>query len=952
MNKKSVWIALLHALLCVLAPMATGSLYGAETVAGIVAGRAINGTTGAPIAGATVTIVGTTLTAQTDLEGGYRIAGVPPGVQSVAVAREGFRPFSVSGVMVLAGVPTALDLPLASSDDNVVKMQAFTISADVVQNSGVGLLSSRQKAVAVSDAIGSEQMSKLGFGTAAAAMKAVTGASVVGGKYVYIRGLGERYSSTMVNGVEVPSADPDRRAVNMDMFPSDLIDAIVTTKSFTPDKPGNFTGGAVDMKTKEFPDTFTYSLSASFSHNSRVTGRDFLATGGDSNTWGRDDGSRDLPELVAGKRIPLRFTTPTVDSEIGAMTRAFSPVMTPMVKDGPLNRSFAFAIGGSTKLFNRRFGYAASLSYDRSFSGYRDGVFGRYERQGLNSPQLAPLVLLDDARSEDDALLGSLFNVAYQFSPDHQMSVNTMLNQSGNDMARVQSGLNVSGGGISETEIFTTRTLRYTERSLRSVQLSGKHLFPALRDLRVNWSATHATTKQDEPDTRYFSTFRTQDGNEFFEVSGLPRPARYFRDLEEKRKDYSIDFTLPIGKDKEGGALLKFGAADAETEREFNERLFEYNSTVLRYDGNAAGFLRESQVGQVDPATGRFATGQLYLVETTSAGNSYLGDQQVQAAYAMIDLPLTRRLRFIGGARQESTELDVRSRDPRRRAGLLDNDDTLPSANLIYALTDRMNLRAAFTRTIARPNFREIADYTSFEFVGDFVYIGNPNLRRTKIKNYDLRWEWFPRKGELLAVSFFHKEMENPIERGVFSIINNGELQYQNAPKGEVTGVEIEARKRLDAFSETLRNFSGGFNYTWIESQVDITAAELAFIRFYEPNAEGTRELAGQSPYVANVDITYNQPQWGTTVSVYYNIFGKRISQVSPPGTPNIYEQPAATLDVILTQKFRDHWKATLSVKNVLDEAAEQTYTYRGDDYLRASFKRGVTTSLGLTYTY
>lgn len=820
-----------------------------------------------------------------------------------------------------------------------------------MQNSGLGLLSARQKAVSVSDAIGAEQMSKLGFGTVASAMKAVTGASVVGGKYVYIRGLGERYSSTMVNGVEVPSADPDRRAVNMDMFPSDLIDAIVTTKSFTPDKPGNFTGGAVDMKTKEFPDQFTASAAFSFSHNSRVTGKDFLSGGG-GNTWGRDDGGRDLPAALAGRPIPLRFTTPTVDAEIGALTRAFSPTMTPGLKDGPLSRGASIAVGGVGRVFGRRLGYAASLSYDRTFSGYRDGVFGRYERQGVNSPALAPLVRLSDSRSEDDALLGSLFNVAYQFSPDHQASVNTMFNQTGNDMARVRSGLNVAGGGISETEVFTTRTLRYTERSLRSVQLAGKHLFPAWRDLRLNWSATHASTTQDEPDTRYFSTFQTPDGNQFFEASGLPRPARYFRDLEETRRDYSIDFTLPLGLGREREGLFKFGAADATTEREFNERLFEYNSTVLRYDGNAAGFLREEQVGQVDPATGRFRPGQLYLVETTSSGNSYYGDQQVQATYAMFDVPLTRALRFIGGARQESTELDVRSRDPRRQAGLLDNKDTLPSANFVYALSDKMNLRAAFTKTIARPNFREIADYTSFEFVGDFVYVGNPNLRRTKIKNYDLRWEWFPRKGELVAVSVFHKEMRDPIERGVFSIINSGELQFQNAPKGEVSGVEMELRKRFDFLSDRLRNWSGGFNYTWVRSKVDITAAELAFIRFYEPNAEGTRELTGQSPYIANVDLTFSHARWGTTVSAYYNIFGERIAQVSPPGTPNVYEQPAPTLDLIWSQRLAERWKFTVTAKNLLDHAAEQTYRYRDVEYLRSSYRRGVTTSVGVTCTY
>jgi hypothetical protein len=539
----------------------------------------------------------------------------------------------------------------------------------------------------------------------------------------------------------------------------------------------------------------------------------------------------------------------------------------------------------------------------------RDGVLGRYERQGVNSPSLAPLVLLTDTRSEDDALIGSLFNLAYQFTPDHQLSLNTMFNQSGNDMARRQKGLNVSGGGLSETETFETRTVRYTERDLKSFQLTGKHLFPGLRDARLQWSVTDAATSQDEPDTRFLSTFQTPDGSQFFEASGLPRPSRYFRDLTETRDDYSLDFTLPFTAWGGRSAQFKTGGAWARTERRFNERLFEYNSTVLRYDGDEQSFLRDSQVGQVDPATGRFRSGQLYLVETSSLGNSYFGDQQVRAWYGMVDLSLTRSLRLIGGLRRESTVLDVRSRDPRRRAGQLDNDDNLPSASVVLALTDRMNVRAAVTRTIARPNFREIADYTSFEFVGDFVYIGNPNLRRTTIDNYDLRWEWFPRRGEIVAVSFFHKRMIDPIERGVFSVINSGELQYQNAPSGEVRGLELEARKNLKFISERLNRFSGGFNYTWVESSVAITPAELTFIRFFEPGAGATRELTGQSPYIVNLDLTYSNPARGATVSAYYNVFGERLSQVSPPGTPNVYEQPAPTLDLIWNQSFRDHWK-------------------------------------------
>ena len=928
-------------------------LSGAESGAGVIAGRVLNAENGVGVAGAVVGVSGSpSLAAATDLEGVFRLVGVPTGFQSLTVSKDGFQSGAVTGVAVMAGLVANTDVALLPVRDPVVRMEAFSVSADVVQNSGLGLLSVRQKSIAVSDAIGSDQMSKLGFGTAAAAMKAVTGASVVGGKYVYIRGLGERYSSTMVNGVEVPSADPDRRAVNMDMFPSDLVDAIVTTKTFTPDKPGNFTGGAVDMKTKEFPDQFMASVAVSFALNSRVTGRDFLGTGGASNRWGRDDGSRALPAELAAGRIPLRFTAPNVDAEIGRLTRAFIPMVAPVNKEAPFNHSLGLAFGGQTRLFGRKLGYAASLSYDRSFGGYRDGILGRYERQGVNSPSLAPLVLLTDTRSEDDALIGSLFNVAYQFTPEHQVSLNTMFNQSGNDMARRQKGLNVSGGGLSETEIFETRTLRYTERDLKSFQLTGKHLFPGLRDARLHWSLTDAATSQDEPDTRFLSTFQTPDGSQFFEASGLPRPSRYFRDLTETRDDYSLDLTVPFTAWGGRSAQFKAGGAWARTERRFNERLFEYNSTVLRYDGDEQAFLRDSQVGQVDPATGRFRSGQLYLVETSSLGNSYFGDQKVRAWYGMVDLSLTRSLRLIGGLRRESTALDVRSRDPRRRAGQLDNNDNLPSASVVLALTDRMNLRAAVTRTIARPNFREIADYTSFEFVGDFVYIGNPNLRRTTIDNYDLRWEWFPRRGEIVAISFFHKRMIDPIERGVFSVINSGELQYQNAPSGEVRGLELEARKNLKFISERLNRFSGGFNYTWVESSVAITPAELTFIRFFEPGAGATRELTGQSPYIVNLDLTYSNPAWGTTVSAYYNVFGERLSQVSPPGTPNVYEQPAPTLDLIWNQSFRDHWKFTVSAKNLLNRAAEETYTYRGQDYLRSSRVRGVTTAVGVTYTY
>ncbi len=928
--------------------LAASCVLTAETIAGGVSGRVVDPATGAGVAEVTVTVGGQTT--KTDLDGRYSVTAVTPGVHTVEAEKLGRLPARVTGVEVPVDGFTSVDVPLAAGD--VIKMEAFSVTAEVVQNSGLGLLSARQKAASVSDAIGSEHMSRLGFGTAAAAMRAVTGVSVVDNKYVYLRGLGERYSNTLVNGVEVPSADPDRRAVNMDMFPSDLIDAIVASKTFTPDRPGNFAGGSVDLKTKEFPDQFTASIGASIGHNSQVTGKRRLSYAATDRGLARDDGSRALPEAVASTRIPPRYNAPGGDVTIGELSRAFSETMTPVTDDTPYNYSAAIAFGGVYRFNGSKLGYAASVSYDRSFSGYGDGAYARYERQGVNSPALSPLLLLRDAKYEDETLIGGLFNLAYQFNPEHQVALNVMVNRSGIDQARRLAGVNVSGGGLTETDFFETRALRFTERAMDSLQLQGKHLFPNLREPKVTWSATQAKSTQDEPDTRFFSTMQAEDGNYFWEISGIPKPARYFRDLEETRDDYSIDLSLPFQSWTGTQGALKAGAAYARTERAFSERLYEYYSTGARFTGDEQDFFRHANVGQVNPATNVFRPGTLYLVDSTVPANAYTGLQRVVAEYAMVDLPVLPQVRVIAGVRNETTFIDVRSRDPGRRQGLIDERDPLPSVNAVWAISPKMNLRAAWTRTLARPNFREIADYTSYEFVGGEYFVGNPDLERTRIENWDLRWEWFPRRGELFAVSVFAKELSNPIERGVFTVINAGEFQYKNAARGRVRGIELEGRKHLDVLGDRFGEFRLGANFTLLESEVDITGSELTAIRAFEPQAPATRDLIGQSPYVANVDLSWTQPRWGTTLSVYYNVFGERLSRISPPGTPNVYEQPAPSLNLVWSQSFGVGWKFTASVRNLLDSEAHETLAYRDVVYDRIRYKRGVTASVGLSYKF
>lgn len=934
-------------------------LGAAEVAAGVVSGVALSAETGRPVAGATVTLAGSPRTTTTDLNGAFRLAEIPAGVARIVVAKEGFRDFSVTDIAVRADDVARLDVVLmpAPAGGDVVQLEAFSVSAEVVANSGAGLLVQREKAIAVSDSIGSDQMSRLGFNDAAQAMKAVTGASVVDGKYVYIRGLGDRYSSTSLNGAEVPSADPERRAVQMDLFPSELIDAIVTSKTFTPDRPGNFSGGNVDIRTKSLPDARVFSFSASTTYNTQVTGEPFLTYAADEDALGRDSGARQIPGELRSTTIPARGAAP--DAEIGRLSRTFSSIMAPTTTKSPWARKLALTYGDRFDFGPQKLGIIGSLNYERTYSSYGDGIVRRNELQGVNSTALSTTIDLADARSAAETTAGATAKISWQFSPEHEISLNGLFNTASEDVARRQSGLYIAGGGLDNDQTYTTRTLKFTERELRSGQLQGRHLFPSANELLVEWTASKSRNTQDEPDTRFFNTSSRTIGSDVFyewETSGLVNPARYYRQLAEERTDVGIDFTLPFTALGGRSAKLKAGTTMAEIDRTFRERQYIYRSAGRRFDGDEQTFFQTEFVGTVDPVTGRFRNDTLFLQDTSAPRNNYDGTMAVDGHYAMVELPLTDRLRAIAGARIETTDLLVTSQDPTRRPGMMDLRDTLPSASFVYELRPRMNLRAAFGRTLARPNFREMAPYETFEFVGDFVYIGNPDLKRTLIDNYDLRWEWFTGPSQLIAVSAFWKDLENPIEKAIFAptgvIINQGEIQFQNPEQGRVYGGEFELRQKLGGLWSGLEHFTFGLNLTYVESSVEISEGELRVARLYQPDASSKRPLAGQSNHLVNGDITYTNPRTRTTASVYYNLFGERLALVSPPGTPDIYEQPAAELDFILSQRFGAGWKVGFSAKNLLNPREEATQTFRDVEYLRYQRRHGRTFSVSLGYSY
>ncbi|MDX1545395.1 MAG: TonB-dependent receptor, partial [Rhodothermales bacterium] len=744
------------------------------------------------------------------------------------------------------------------------------------------------------------------------------------------------------------------------------LENIVTTKSFTPDKPGSFVGGNINITTRTFPETFQFTLSSSLGYNAQVTGRDnFLTYPGaeiDFLTFNKPGLAvpalwQARPENADPLIGVLARNDPALAAELNQLAKSFSPVMAPVADTAPVDRGLSASIGSQFQLFGRPLGFHGGVSYDENYSFYDDGAYGEFKLTGpvAEKDELDAQVTLSDQRGVEEVLLGGLGTLSYKLTPTHILSGTYMYNRSAESLAQFQVGS--LQRDLPSSSIFETRVLGYTERLLQSLQFSGEHFFEGLGGLRAEWTTSFTHTTQEEPDLRFFANQinvieRSTGIDSVYAIrtSNYTPPSRYFRDLEEDAWDARLDLTLPLAQ----SSTVKVGGAVGTRERLFDERLFVYelNPADARYDGDPGAFFGP-MTGVID--TTRTPEGDIrrltignYIQDATTPSNNYAGDQQIYAAYGMVDLRLIDRLRVITGVRFEATRIEVASEDAALPMGVIDENDVLPSLNLVYALTEQMNLRAAYGRTLARPVFRELAPYSSFEFIGGRIFIGNPELERTLVNNFDLRWEWFTRPGEILAVSGFYKQFDNPIELAIVS--TNNQVQYQNVETAQVLGIELEGRKRLDVLTPALAGFEVGGNLSLVQSQVDIPEEELEEVRVLDPGAGAQRALQGQSPYVLNLDVSYTNYRSGTTASLFYNVFGRRLAEVSIGGTPDVYEASVPTLDVVVSQDVGLGIRLKASAKNLLDPDIERVYRYKGTDFLAQSYQRGRAFSLSLTY--
>ena len=903
-----------------------------------VTGIVVDSETEVPLTEVKIRVVDTQIRVTTDETGAFSL-DLPVGNYRIQATAPFYNTYTIPEFEVKAGeTPEPIRVLLVPQ---VLKLDAIKMPVQLSQASERGLLEQRMHSSGIEDSISTEEISRLPASSAGEAIKRVTGVSIVGGRYVFVRGLGERYSNTLLNNVEIPSPEPNRRVVPMDIFPASLLASLQTVKTFSPDQPGGFAGGSVQVFTKDFPEELTMSLSMSTGFNTQSTGQEgFVYDGGDFDFLGFDDGSRALPSIIQEEAAdtPIRergrFTTAGFTQEkIQEFGQSFENTWTPERRVIPVNQGYKFSLGNSNTIFGKEFGYLGVISYGNSHS-YGTQVRSAY-RIGLNQ-QLSPVTSYYVERSGNEVDWGTVLNTSLRFSPEHQVNLRSLFTHTAEDETRTWEGFNAD----RNTDMESTR-LRYVERQLFSGQLAGTHDFnfgepvlegPEEPSVSMDWRLTYSRASRDEPDTRE-NIYEERD-NDFVFRDVTHSGSRFFFDLEDNEYNARVDWKIRIGTE----GLFKVGGLLRDRARTFDVRRFR--------------FLPSDQVDAVVDLSAppeilfqpeNIAPRVFELRESTRSTDNYLADHNIYSGYLMLDLPLSPKWQVMSGVRLESSEQEVTTFDPfaATRTEIkanLETLDWLPGLNVTYRIAERMNLRFAASRTITRPDFRELAPFEFTDFVGGRTILGNPDLERTQIDNFDFRWEAFPQIGGVLAVSAFYKRFQKPIEQ-IVQPQAEVRITYENAEGAHNYGLELEARQNLGVISEALSNFSINTNAALISSQVVLPEG-------IGIQTSSERPLQGQCPYIINVSIGYEDPNWGISSAVVYNIFGRRLSEVGNHGAPDVYEQSRGQLDTSFSRIIAGYFKLSFSAKNLLDPYIY--YKIGDEDYLK--YKIGRSFSLGISY--
>lgn len=883
---------------------------------GRITGRILDVTNGEGLANAQVQVVGTTIGGLSGVDGRFTL-NVPAGTVSLLVRRIGYASKTVTGIVVPASRTVETNVTLAAA---TMQLQTTTVTASAERGTVSAALDQQRNATNVVNAITSEQIQRSPDADAAAAVQRVSGVTVQDGKYVFVRGLGERYTTASLNGARLPSPEPERKVVPLDLFPSGLLQSVTTLKTFTPDQPGDFSGGQVDIRTREYPSRRQVTWSATFGGNDRVFGNTVpVAPRAGGERFATTSDARAIPTVLDRTNF-LSGNVP--QSRFNAITRAQRNVWSPTAGNGLPNMSMSASMGGG-EILGKRIGYLLSGSYGFS-AEIRADEENAIGNQGPNNT-VVPLTRLRGETGRESAQWGGLANFSTMVGRSSRLSWNNTFTRSGDNEARRDRGFDENLG-----DTIARSTLRYVERQLLSTNVQGEHQFGARN--RTEWSSTFAATSRKEPD-RSDVVYARQGNGTFLLLPSLDGARRLFFDLQEQNFIAQASHQLRVGTESRNNTV-KVGGYFRRTVRDADAPIFSW---ITRAGSSVTSQAPEVIFG-ADQACDACAN---INVQPIGQAGSYFAEDQTYAGFAQAEWGLTDRVRVIGGARAEQAEIRVRSSTQggfRARASL-DNLDVLPSLIVNTKLTEAQNLRFAATRTLARPEYRELAPVTFRDVLGGVSVTGNADLERTLIDNVDLRWEWFPDADEVISFGVFGKRFLNPIERVEQATSGAYQATFQNADRGRNFGAEVELRKKLGFFGDWARGLTGFANLTVMDSRVTLDTARGLTVTDRE------RRMVGQAPYVVNTGLTYANADGRWTATVLYNRVGERIVAAGVAPLPNIIEQPRDVVDLSLRFPVLSSLSARVDLRNLLDAR----YRITQGNLVREGWNVGRTVQVGFS---
>ena len=898
--------------------------------AGTLRGTVRDARQGNPVAGARILVRGQPGEALSDAQGAFALS-LPAGAHTVSVIHPEFATTTLDAVQVPPGAEAAVEVSLAPAG---VQLETLQVSGYRLEGGLAALLEERRDERGVTEVIGAEQMSKSGDSDAAQALRRVTGLTVVGGRYVYIRGMGERYAGALLDGSTLPSPDPERRVVPLDLFPTDVIESITVQKTYSPELPGEFGAGLVRIRTKGIPDAPTFGASVSTTWRDNTTGQRGLTYDGGSTDWlGWDDESRSLPAgvQVAADYEPLALEDP-ISGEgyplevLEGLGEAMPNVWSTRERSIPPDVGFSAALGSRHDLLGT-VGWRVGLAYDQAWQRRRGlrRVFGLGEEG-----QLVPVV---DYRTESltrNVDLSSLIGVGWEPVKGQELSLTTTWLRTTDDETSVYAGLLAN-----EDTLIRVSSLSWVEEQLLSTQLRGRH--ELFREVALSWSYTYSLATRWQPDWRR-SRYDLEASTGTYLLSNRPEGnQRLYNDLFDQNHDLSLalDIPFPVWLDLE--AHLVAGGALTRRSRESETRRFKFIHRGPRSQDPAILALPAEQIFTPQ----NIGADGFSFEEITRATDNYAAEQTISAAFLNLNLPLLPTLDASLGARiersrQQVSTFDLFSRSQAAAQADLDRTDVLPAASLVWRFHEAMQLRLAYGRTLTRPDFRELSTAPFDQVVGAGVFIGNPQLDRTRIDNLDLRWEWYLSADESISLGLFAKRLKDPIETVILGG-SNRTLTLENADGGRNLGVELELRKRLGFIAPALEPLFLGGNFSLIRSEVELDRTGIATSR--------SRPLAGQSEYVVNVACGWDDPQTGTAITLLYNVAGERLVGIGTFGLPDIYEQPVHRLDLVASWTFWEAWTIKLQLENLLDPQIRWTQDGRTVESYREGRSYGLSLS-------